>query len=306
MSTSFWTIPASADGATLAGAVREHTGQSWKTAKRLVATGKVFVAGQRVDRVEHRVRAGDEVEVRMTAPRPRPPGSDARLVFDDAHVVVLDKPAGISSVPYDPRERGTAMDLIRDIWRRQGKAATDSALHVVHRIDKDTSGLLAFARTRHAERSLQAQLREHTMARTYLCVVHGAVRSGRIASLLVGDRGDGLRGSARFANQGGKRAVTHVEVVEELAAATLCRVRLETGKTHQIRIHLAERWGPLVGERVYIRDWEGKGNPLLPSPRLLLHATTLAFTHPATGELVECRAEPPQDFTSVVDHLRRG
>src|SRR5262249_15020788 len=156
------------------------------------------------------------------------------LVYDDAHVVVIDKPAGVNSVPYEDRETGTAMDLVRGAWRRMGKPATSVALHVVHRIDRATSGLLMFAKTKAAERGLAAQLRTHELAREYRCVAHGVIASQRIESVLVPDRGDGLRGSTTRAGQG-KRAVTHVEAVRALARATLCTVRLETGRTHQIR-----------------------------------------------------------------------
>jgi 23S rRNA pseudouridine1911/1915/1917 synthase len=172
-------------------------------------------------------------------------------------------------------------------------------LHVVHRIDRATSGLLAFAKTKRAELGLAAQLRAHTMERMYTCVAHGVVTAGRIESQLVADRGDGLRGSSSSGQ--GKRAVTHVVVRDALRGATLCEVRLETGKTHQIRIHLAESGHPLVGETVYIREYAG---PIIASPRLLLHATTLGFAHPVSGERVLLEAPLPPDFTEVVERLK--
>jgi 23S rRNA pseudouridine1911/1915/1917 synthase len=286
-------------GVTVAAFVRARAGVPWTVAKRHVTTGKVFVDGERVTAIDHRLAVGQQVELRMAAPRPRDPEREGVLVFDDAHVVVIDKPAGISSVPYEEREGGTAMDLIRGAWRRMGKPATSVPLHVVHRIDRATSGLLAFAKTKRAELGIAAQLRAHTMERQYVCVAHGVVAAGRIESMLVPDRGDGMRGSTSHAHQG-KRAVTHVTVERALRGATLCAVRLETGKTHQIRIHLAESGHPLVGETVYIRDYAG---PLIDSPRLMLHAATLGFVHPVTGETVSLRAPLPPDFTAVVDGL---
>ena len=286
-------------GVTVAAFVKERAAVPWSVAKRHVASGKVFVDGARVTEVDHRLAAGQTVELRMAAPRPRDPAREGVLVFDDAHVVVIDKPSGVSSVPYEEREGGTAMDLIRGAWRRMGKPATSVALHVVHRIDRATSGLLMFAKSKRAELGLAAQLRAHAMEREYRAVAHGVVAPGRIESMLVGDRGDGLRGSTTHAAQG-KRAVTHVEVVRALRGATLCAIRLETGKTHQIRIHLAESGHPLVGEEVYIRDYAG---PVIASPRLLLHAATLGFAHPITGEPVRLRSELPGDFTAVVDRL---
>jgi 23S rRNA pseudouridine1911/1915/1917 synthase len=140
------------------------------------------------------------------------------------------------------------------------------------------------------------------MERMYICAAHGIVTPGRIESNLVADRGDGLRGSTSHAGQG-KRAVTHVSVRQALRGATLCEVRLETGKTHQIRIHLAESGHPLVGETVYIRDYAG---PLIASPRMLLHAATLGFVHPVSGEHVSLSSALPGDFTSVIDKLALG
>jgi 23S rRNA pseudouridine1911/1915/1917 synthase len=288
-------------GQTVAALLKAELAEPWSTVKRHVETGKVFVDGERTTAVDHRLTPGQVVELRLAAPRPFDPAREAVLAFDDAHVVVIDKPSGVNSVPYDDREQGTALDLIRATWRRHGRAATAVPLHVVHRIDKATSGLLMFAKSKRSEVGLAAQLRDHSCERSYLCVAHGEVAPGRIESNLVADRGDGLRGSTRFPAQG-KRSVTHVDVVERLRGATLCRVTLETGRTHQIRIHLAERGHPLVGEEVYIRDYRGKP---LPAARLLLHAETLGFLHPISGERVRLRAEPPPDFVDGLARLRR-
>ena len=294
-----WTVEAA--GQTLAAFVKAHTGAAWSVVKRQVTGGKVFVDGTCVTQIDHRLTAGQQIELRTNAPKPRDPAREGELVYDDTHVVVIDKPAGVNSVPYEDRELGTAMDLIRGAWRRMGKDATSVPLHVVHRIDRATSGLLMFAKTKKAEQGLAAQLRAHTMERQYICVAHGVVSTRRIESHLVADRGDGIRGSTTRLEQG-KRAVTHVEAREALRGATLCAVRLETGKTHQIRIHLAEAGHPLVGETVYIRDYT---TGMLTSARLMLHAHTLGFIHPITGERVSLSSPLPPDFTTVVDRLRR-
>jgi 23S rRNA pseudouridine1911/1915/1917 synthase len=294
-----WTVELA--GVTVSAFVKAHAKIAWSVAKHHVAAGKVFVDGARVTEVDYRLAAGQRVELRPGAARPHDPGREGVLVHDDTHVVVIDKPSGVSSVPYDDRETGTAMDLVRGAWRRAGVPATTVPLHVVHRIDRGTSGLLMFAKTKKAELGLAAQLRAHTMERSYLCVAHGAVASQRIESFLARDRGDGLRGSTTRTEQG-KRAVTHVEAREALRHATLCCVRLETGKTHQIRIHLSEAGHPLVGEQVYIRDYQG---PVLTSARLMLHAQTLGFEHPVTGARVQLASAPPPDFVAVVERLTR-
>lgn len=296
-----FTVSVDEAGSALAGFLRgRQPERPWSEVKRWIATGKVFVDGAVVEHEGTRVRSGQTVEVRMTAPR-RVERS-VRIVYEDAQVVVIDKPAGISSVPYEEREQGTAIDLVRDAWRRMGRPATEQALFVVHRIDKETSGLLAYAKTKAAERGLGGQFRAHTVERRYVCVAHGEVKAARIESFLVPDRGDGLRGSTRRPGQG-KRAVTHVEPVEPLRGATLCHVRLETGKTHQIRVHLSETGHPLVGEKVYIRDYAGD---VIPSARLLLHAATLGFLHPTTEAPISLEAPLPEDFTTELARLSSG
>ena len=291
-------------GLTLAAVLRRRVpGLTWSRARALCARGKVLVAGAAVTDPATRLACGQPVVLDEHARDPSPP--PVRIVFEDAQLVVIDKPAGVSSVPYERRETGTAMDLVRATWRAAGRRATETPLLIVHRLDKETSGLLLFAKTKRAEAALAAQLRAHSAGRTYLCVAHGRVTETRLASRLVADRGDGLRGTSRRRGGPGKESVTHVKPIEGLRGATLCEVRLETGRSHQIRIHLSEAGHPVVGERVYVRDFERAGHRLIPTWRLLLHAASLRFAHPITGAPIELHTPPPPEFLGEVERLRQ-
>jgi 23S rRNA pseudouridine1911/1915/1917 synthase len=272
----------------------------------MCASGKVSVDGSKALEPALRLCGGEKVAWNMGKPdlrrRVRRPGF--RIVFEDGHLIVVDKPEGVSTVPYERRETGTALDLIRDAWRAQGKRATTRPLYTVHRIDKDTSGLVCFAKSKLGERGLHDVFKQHLADREYVAVAHGHVRPGRIESDLVENRGDGLRGSSRRFGDG-QHAITDVQVVEIFEEATLCRVRLRTGRTHQIRIHLAERGHPLVGETVYIRDYVRGGAKPIACPRLLLHAATLGFDHPLTGKHLHFTADLPPEFAAEVAKLRR-
>ena len=284
---------------------------SWGKARALVEQGKVFVDGARVLDSSASLREGQSVEVNERAPRPSTQVPDDLIVYVDAHVVVVRKPAGISTVPFDEGERGTLDELVRRaIEKKFPTKGSRPNLGVVHRLDKETSGLVVFTRTWLAKKSLSSQFRAHTTKRRYLAIAHGVVPMRTIASNLVPNRGDGLRGSARgsaaggpqrFGSGEGQRAVTHVEPIEKLNGATLVSVRLETGRTHQIRIHLSEMGHPILGERVYIRNFRG---PLIAAPRVMLHATELGFVHPATERPVHWEEKPPKDFEETLERLR--
>jgi len=287
------------EGTTLAAALRRRLpGRSWSDVRRLCETGKVRVDGQVALDPAARLRAGQTLTLDMNAKKPRVETPGFRIVHDDAHLIVIEKPSGVSSVPYERKESGTALDLIRDAWRGAGRRATATPLYTVHRLDKDTSGLLCFAKTRLGERGLHTIFQRHEATREYLAVAEGRVESRRIGSYLVADRGDGIRGSTRHTAQG-QHAVTHVTAVAPLRGATLCRVRLETGRTHQIRIHLSEAGHPLVGETVYVRDLLPEGRQPMTAERLMLHAATLGFIHPVTGQRLDFHAEPPDDFLAI-------
>jgi 23S rRNA pseudouridine1911/1915/1917 synthase len=176
-------------------------------------------------------------------------------------------------------------------------------LRIVHRLDKETSGLLVFGRSPLAERELGLQFRKHTVVRRYLAVVPGYLSPQTIKSNLVPDRGDGRRGSTQLPSVG-KEAVTHVAVEERLPGYTVLSCRLETGRTHQIRIHLSEAGHPVCGDKVYVKKFGAdvfEDNSA--APRLALHATELGFEHPASGAHLHWTMPLPGDLAKFVERL---
>jgi 23S rRNA pseudouridine1911/1915/1917 synthase len=303
-------VTAEEAGKTLPSLLRELLpGTSWSRAKELCQSGRVWVDGSTSLDPATRVGEGSRIELRLDGPSlPRGPLPPDALVYADADLVVVHKPAGLMAVPF-AGERDTLISLTRTVLARREGEGRGPALRAVQRLDKETSGLLVFARSVPAERELQRQFKEHTVARRYLGLVHGAAADGTHDTLLLADRGDGLRGSwGRFRRAKGeppptaRRAVTHVRVEELLPGATLVSCELETGRQHQIRIHLAEAGHPLLGEKVYIRDYRG---PLLPAPRPMLHATLLGFDHPRDGRQMRFEAPPPADFLALLARLRQ-
>jgi 23S rRNA pseudouridine1911/1915/1917 synthase len=304
-------------------AVRGLFGVTWGRARAWIAAGKVRVGGEVVTDGTARTPPGAELVLDEAAPRaeaasragPQSRHPELQVVHADAHVVVVAKPAGVSTVPYDgglgvsgpvPRN-GRAEDTlearVRGWVERHGAAgrAGRPNLGVVHRLDKETTGLIVFTRTWLAKKSLSSQFRRHTVHRRYLAIAHGQVRARTMRSVLVSDRGDGLRGSSKRASSDGREAVTHVEPLETLRGATLVACRLETGRTHQIRIHLSEAGHPIVGDRVYVRGYAG---PLLEAPRLMLHAAELGFVHPATQRPMRWELPLPEDMRALLERLR--
>lgn len=286
-------------------AVRVAFATSWGKARDWIARGKVSAGGVVVTDPTTRVRAGTEIAIDERAPRPgRARLADEDVAYLDPHVVVVRKPPGISTIPYDPQDTDTLDARVRAWLEARGKVRGGRPnLGVVHRLDKETSGLVVFTRTWLAKQSLAGQFRGHTVHRRYLAIAHGDVRAGTLRSFFVENRGDGLRGSARGTPpHGAREAITHVERLEALRGATLVACRLETGRTHQIRIHLSEAGHPLVGERVYVRRFPG---PLIEAPRLMLHAAELGFVHPATERAMRWEQPMPEDMRAVLETLRR-
>ena len=296
--------------------------------RRLLRERLVRVNGAPCVDPDRRLQRGQRVQVRISVapskkdkpapqrppPPPSPKGSRPIVRHVDEHVVVVEKPAGLTTMrhPGEAAEFGkrakrflppTLADVLPDVLARRSKGG-ETSVRAVHRLDNETSGLVVFARTVEAESHLGRQFRAHSVERQYLAVVRGRAKAGRIESWLVRDRGDGRRGSSTERGNG-QRAVTHVRVVEALGEYTLVECRLETGRTHQVRIHLGEAGTPLCGERLYDRPLNGK--PLPDGSgigRIVLHAALLGFEHPATGERMRWTSPLPKDMAELVERLR--
>jgi 23S rRNA pseudouridine1911/1915/1917 synthase len=311
-------ITANDAGVTLAAFLRRRLpNHSWTQIRSLVAARRVKLNGELWLDPARRLKEGDTVELLdRSAPKPRYQGP-VNIRYFDEHLVVVEKPSGLSTVRH-PAERDwdarrkdlspTLEDIVpKQIAQLEGRSRKGilPRLRIVHRLDKETSGLVVFARTVAAEQGLGRQFRRHTVMRRYLAIVPGYVLPQRIATRLVRDRGDGRRGSTTLEGLG-KEAITHVEVEERLPGYTLLSCRLETGRTHQIRIHLGELGHPVCGEKVYNR--KPNSPPVLDTsgaPRLALHAVELGFVHPITGEDMHWTMPLPADLQGFLDGLRK-
>jgi 23S rRNA pseudouridine1911/1915/1917 synthase len=258
-----------------------------------------------------RVSGGAKVRLRVTAPAPAGEAQPERLpldvVFEDEDVRVINKPAGLVVHPGAGNPRHTLQNALLGL---DPKLAALPRAGIIHRLDKDTSGLLVVARTEVAHTSLSRQLLARSVTRGYLALCVGVLTSGGTVDEPIGrHRTDRVRMAVR---RDGRPATTHYRIIERFRAHTYLRVKLETGRTHQIRLHLAHLHHPLVGDPVYGGRWgrpRGAGDELIEVlrefRRQALHAVTLAFDHPRTGQRLELTASPPQDFERLLDALRK-
>jgi 23S rRNA pseudouridine1911/1915/1917 synthase len=274
-------------------------GLSRRAAREAVRSGKVDVNGATLD--EPGTDVAEDARLALHASRPARRRVRTRLVVlhEDDDVLIVDKPAGLLTVPTEAREKDTLWS--RALFYLQHRYGGRPYAGIVHRIDKDTSGAVVFARNRNALHFLQERFREHSIEREYVALVAGSTPdSGAYDADLV--RTDGLRRSVARPGETGRRAVTHFRTLERLAEASLVSVRLETGRTHQVRVHFSAAGHPVLGDRVY-GPREGDGSP---AARQMLHARRLGFPHPVTGRLVSAEAPLPEDFEALLAALRAG
>jgi 23S rRNA pseudouridine1911/1915/1917 synthase len=305
-------------GETIGAALREWLpDQSWSQVRKLLTSRRVMLSGNLCVDSARRLKLQDVVKI-LPQPMAAPPTeADIRIVYLDAHLVVVEKPAGITSTRHKeeknwPKRRKQLQPTLDEmlpalIAKQEGKRSKKRLVPVraVHRLDRDTSGLMVFARTPLAQERLEQQFRKHTTRRRYLAIVQGHVKEQTIESRLVRNRGDGIRGSTTLPNVG-KLSVTHVRPLETMGAYTLVECRPETGRTHQIRIHLADVGHPLCGEKIYLQ-------PLFRKPlkdpsgaaRLALCAVGLEFEHPVSGQKMQFSSPMPADLKQFMLRLKK-
>lgn len=263
-----------------------------ETLRRMVSGGRVTVNGTKPRTVKVEIGADDRVEVfdrPTTAERPRRAAKlPFQIVHEDADLIVVDKPPGLLTSTVPGERRPTLLAAVRDYVKSNEPRGR---VGLIHRLDRDASGLLVFSKSDMAYRSLKTQFFKHAVERVYLAVTTGVPnpKSGRIESRLE-ERADGTVYSTRESGKG-ERAVTHYETIGREGKQGIVRVRLETGRKHQIRVHLAQRGTPIVGDVMYGKDDDAR--------RLMLAAVTLGFMHPRTGKPALYRIEAPKEFPRV-------
>lgn len=319
-----FTVPAELTGKTVLAILRVAIpGESWSKLRRRLEQSQISLNGVACLIEARRVEEGDVIAIHdrpVSIPQPR----DVQILFIDAHVVVVEKPSGMMT-HRRPEERNwsagkkglqpsleeavaslIARRSLETVGKNRKSPTRGAVLRVVHRLDRDTSGLLVMARSIEAEANLIGQFRRHTAHRVYWAIVHGHPIEETIESNLVRDRGDGRRGSVNNPKVG-KRAITHVRPLEQLGDYSLVECQLETGRTNQIRIHLSERGHLVCGDVKYRQPYAAPmKDDRSQAPRLALHAAELGFTHPLTGEALQFRMPFPDDLTEFYERLRRG
>ena len=266
--------------------------------RQLIDSGDVLVNGA-VVKPAHRVRPGDRVLVSVPPPKPSTAIAQAiplDVVYQDAELVVIDKPAGLAAHPGPGHPDQTLVNgllaLCPDIQGIGGEIRPG----IVHRLDKDTSGLMIAAKTERAHHNLSQQIKDRFVAKGYLALVEGtpSPESGVIDAPIGRDP---RRRTRMAVTAGGRESRTGYALLERAGRHSLLELQLLTGRTHQARVHLAWLGHPLLGDAVY-----GKRSPLL--PRHFLHAHCLAFAHPATGEPLEFRSSLPPDLQAALESAR--
>lgn len=268
--------------------------------QRLVTNGKVLVNGKTV-KASYKVQAGDKIEVEEEVPVEislKAQDIPLDIIYEDKDIIVVNKPKGMVVHPANGNPDGTLVNAIMAICKDSlSGIGGEIRPGIVHRLDKDTSGIIIIAKNDKAHINLSEQIKEHTVKKTYIALVRGLVKENEATINMPIGRSEKDRKKMAVTKKG-KEAITHFKVLERYDKYTLLQVNIETGRTHQIRVHLSQIGYPIVGDEVYSNgknEWNVKGQ--------CLHAKSLEFIHPVTGEKMYLEAELPQYFKNILEDL---
>lgn len=277
-------------------------GQSRSYIQKLIEQNAVLV-NEKGSKSNYKLRKNDVIEVQIPEPVPLDVKAEEialNIVYEDKDIIVINKPQGMVVHPAHGNYTGTIVNAL--LSHCDSLSGINGVMRpgIVHRIDKDTSGIIVIAKNNEAHASLSEQLKEHSITRCYNALVEGRVKNdtGTIETLIGRNPKD--RKEMAVVARNGKRAVTHYKVLESFDSFTLIEARLETGRTHQIRVHMSSIGHPIVGDLVYgykKQHFETKGQ--------LLHARILGFIHPSTGKYMEFEAPLPDYFEKILKKLRK-
>lgn len=294
---------------------REMPGESRASIQRLIENGHVLVDGSTV-KPSHKLKGGEQLEVEIPEPQPAQPQAESiplEVLYEDSDLIVINKEAGMVVHPGPGTASGTLVNALLAHCTDLSGIGGELRPGIVHRLDKGTSGVLVVAKNDRSHQALSAQFSVHSVKRIYQALIYGTPQedSGKIEGIIGRHPTERLRLSGKAKH--GKNAVTRWRVRERYNRVSLVELRLETGRTHQIRVHLTEAGFPLLGDPLYpdggrinnIPDTQLRGmiNRL---GRQALHARCLGFIHPASGEYLEFTVEPPQDMQELLAYLRQA
>ena len=270
--------------------------------QRLIANGKVLVNDKTI-KASYKVQVGDKIEVEEEAPVEialKAQNIPLDIIYEDKDIIVVNKPKGMVVHPANGNPDGTLVNAIMAICKDSlSGIGGEIRPGIVHRLDKDTSGIIIIAKNDKAHIHLSEQIKGHKVKKTYIALVRGIVKENEATINMPIGRSEKDRKKMAVTKKG-KEAITHFKVLERYDKYTLLQVNIETGRTHQIRVHLSQIGYPIVGDEVYSNgknEWNVKGQ--------CLHAKSLEFTHPITGETMYLEAELPEYFENILKDLKK-
>ena len=268
--------------------------------QRLIANGKVLVNGKTI-KSSYKVQSGDKIQIEEEAPVEialKAQNIPLDIIYEDKDIIVVNKPKGMVVHPANGNPDGTLVNAIMAICKDSlSGIGGEIRPGIVHRLDKDTSGIIIVAKNDKAHINLSEQIKAHKVKKTYIALVRGIVKENEATINMPIGRSEKDRKKMAVTRKG-KEAITHFKVLQRYDKYTLLQVNIETGRTHQIRVHLSQIGYPIVGDEVYSNgknEWDVKGQ--------CLHAKSLEFTHPITGEKIYLEAELPQYFKNILEDL---